>query len=754
MAGRQHAAVAGLSGRQDVSAERLATARELHRAGRLDEALAAYTALLAEDDGNAGLWHLRALAEQQLGRVAEARDCAGRALALDPLPPAYHLTAGHAASDAGDPVAAAAHFAQAAALQPDWGAAWASLGVALLDSGDAGGACEALGRAVALDPRAARAWNNLGLAELARERHDDAGAAFRRAIDVAPGYALAHLNLARLAERSGNGDLALAQLASAIASAPRMVEALLLRARILRRRRDPSAGEAHRAALAAAPAEARVRIAWADYLQETGQTPEAREEYRRAEALDRSRLRAALGAQLALPAVYADAAHLEQSRTQFMQGLEALHGEAARFIGRKPQVALAEAGWSNFYLAYQGRNDLRLQSRYGDLIEAVLRHDVPEFFRERPRRTRAGKHRIGFCSHFFFNCTAGRYFASWVLDLDRTRFDTEVFYTNPWIADDTRAIAAAAGRFHHVAGVPLLEVARRIADADLDVLVYPELGMYADTFALAALRLAPLQVAGWGHPTTTGLASIDVFLSSAAMEPPSAQDAYRERLVLLPGLGTRYAQPRLEATATRADFGLPDDATLYLLPQSIFKIHPDNDRLLAEVLARDPKGLLVLFAGGQEPLTEAFLARLAVPLAARGIDPGARVFLMRYMDHASYLQLNALCDVMLDTLHWSGGNTSLDALAVGLPVVTLPGDLMRGRQSAGMLGILGIEELVARDSEDYVAKAVAIAGDRNRRDELSRTIVSRLGLLFDRSEPVRALEDFLAAATLESPVRT
>jgi CRISPR-associated protein Csy1 len=235
------------------------------------------------------------------------------------------------------------------------------------------------------------------------------------------------------------------------------------------------------------------------------------------------------------------------------------------------------------------------------------------------------------------------------------------------------------------------------------------------------------------------------------MEPVRAGDAYRERLVLLPGLGTRYARPRIGASATRAEFGLPADATLYLLPQSIFKIHPDNDALVAEVLARDPKGVLVLFAGSQEPLTDAFLARLAVPLEARGIDPGERIFLMRYMDHNRYLQLNALCDVMLDTLHWSGGNTSLDALAMGLPVVTLPGELMRGRQSAGMLGILGVDELIANDLEDYAAKAVAIASDRDHRERLSRAIVDGLGLLFDRSEPVRAFEEFLAAAAVEPP---
>ena len=110
--------------------------------------------------------------------------------------------------------------------------------------------------------------------------------------------------------------------------------------------------------------------------------------------------------------------------------------------------------------------------------------------------------------------------------------------------------------------------------------------------------------------------------------------------------------------------------------------------------------------------------------------------------------MNASCDVMLDTLHWSGGNTSLDALASGLPVVTLPGSLMRGRQSRAMLTILEAGELIARDTEDYVERAVALGRDRDYRKAMSERIVANHGLLFDRDEPVRALERFFESVVL------
>jgi predicted O-linked N-acetylglucosamine transferase (SPINDLY family) len=101
---------------------------------------------------------------------------------------------------------------------------------------------------------------------------------------------------------------------------------------------------------------------------------------------------------------------------------------------------------------------------------------------------------------------------------------------------------------------------------------------------------------------------------------------------------------------------------------------------------------------------------------------------------------------MLDTLHWSGGNTSLDAIAMGLPIVTLPGELMRGRQSLAMLRALGLEELVARDRDDYARIATGLAGDPARRRDVVARMAARAGELFDQQAPLEALAEFLESA--------
>ncbi len=272
----------------------------------------------------------------------------------------------------------------------------------------------------------------------------------------------------------------------------------------------------------------------------------------------------------------------------------------------------------------------------------------------------------------------------------------------------------------------------------------PELGLEPTTFALAALRLAPLQCAAWGHPITSGHATIDVFFSSAEMEPADAAAHYTERLVLLPGIGTCYAKSPVPEDASRSRFGLPEAGTLFLCPQTHYKIHPENDALFARVLAAAPQSRLVLFEGRHPGLTNTYLQRLRGVLASHGVDTG-RLIVLAGVEHADYMRINTVCDAMLDTVRWSGGNTSLDALAAGLPIITLPGRFMRGRQSLGMLRLMGMDELIARDTDDYVQIAARIAAEPAWQRELSSRIRANAECVFDDRRPLAALTEFLLA---------
>jgi CRISPR-associated protein Csy1 len=179
---------------------------------------------------------------------------------------------------------------------------------------------------------------------------------------------------------------------------------------------------------------------------------------------------------------------------------------------------------------------------------------------------------------------------------------------------------------------------------------------------------------------------------------------------------------------------------LFLCPQSLFKIAPDDDALFACALAAVPAARLVLFEGRHPTLTARYLDRLAGAGIARD-----RLIVRPQCRHDVYLQMNIACTAMLDTRRWSGGNTSLDAIACGLPIVTLPGRFMRARQSAAMLALAGVEELIARDAEDYVRIAARLVSEPAWRESLAARLRAGRARVFDDPAPVRALADWLIA---------
>lgn len=522
-----------------------------------------------------------------------------------------------------------------------------------------------------------------------------ARAGYERALALWPGNADAHYNLAQLALRDGDGALATAALAAAGADdATRHDAALALALH----------GELAAARVAIAPLVGRARVD----------------------------LRAEIASRLFLPPVPASRAALDAAREHYAAGLDDLTARFDPAAIARAEPTLAPLAWSNFLLAYQGRDDRALQSRYGDWLAAAAAALAPEL--AAPRRA-AHPRRVALVSSFFRDSTVGAYFGRWVRALTEAGYETVLYALGPRFDAHTERLEAEASRALRLTG-SLDDAARAIRDAEAALVLYPELGMDARTFALAALRLAPLQAMAWGHPVTSGLPTIDAYFTAGAMEPAAAQSAYRERLIALPGLGTAYAPPPAAPALDRSALGLPG-GTLYLVPQAAFKIHPDNDAVYAQLLAEDRDATLVLFDNERRGMTE----RLAARFAAGGIAPARRVFLpMTSRDR--YLAINRACDVMVDTLHWSGGNTTLDALAVGLPVVTHRGDAMRGRQSAAMLELLGASEAqVAATPAALAARAVALAHDRGARREIAARVAAGLPALHRGDAALAALVD-------------
>lgn len=398
---------------------------------------------------------------------------------------------------------------------------------------------------------------------------------------------------------------------------------------------------------------------------------------------------AILQAHLGVSPVITSAAEIDAVRNAIAGRAESLLDTAVQPLG-----ALSEAAWFNFYLPYQGRNDRDLQAGWAALVQRSIKHYRPALLQ--PRRMHARKVlRVGLVGRWADN-VVGHYFGGWARAL--RRHGAQAILVQSGTSDTfTQQLRANVHGYIRL-DTDLDRAAQQLLDAEFDVIIYPEIGHDARLAVLAGCRLAPRQLLAWGLPTTSGLDTIDAFVSVASMEPDNANEHYAERLITLPHIGTRYPRPPAAPTLDRAAFGLPPDKRLYLFPHSPFKIHPDCDDMLCRLLHQDDSALLVMVETYNK--TQWPVMRDRMQRAMQGAGVGSfedRVIVLRPMARPYYLALHDHCDVLIDTLHFSGGNTTLDALAMGLPVVTVEGRLMRGRQSAAMLSLIGRDDLVCQD---------------------------------------------------------
>lgn len=608
--------------------------------------------------------------------------------------------------------------------------------------GDLEQAIAVLREAAALSPTATAAHKNLAALLAQAGRHDEVRAVLANAVSLLPADASLWARLAHAQADLGQAGEALASLARAEAAAPRDATTwAMIGGQLAEFGRWSDAERNLARASALDPGRPAIEITLAHAKQEAGADAPALQALARATSRDPGHLNAAVDERLYLPHLYADRNDLARWRARYAAGLERLVAESGRWTASAPQVFALNH--HNFLLAYQGEDDLPLQRTYSGFLAHLARAAQPELCAPRRPRFDGGRRlRIGFASGIFRDCTAGRYFERWVTGLDARRFERFVYHTAPISDDFTRRIAGGAEHFAALRRGDAAAAARIAAD-DLDVLVHPEVGMTPQSYLLAALRLAPVQIAGWGHPVTTGGAEIDHYLTCAAMEPPDAAQHYSERLIALPGPGVDYAMPALPAPLARAALGLPEGRRLYVCPQSLFKVHPDMDALFARLLAADEEGLLLFFQAPARAVTERLGARMQRALAAHGVPPRGQVKFLPRMSAENFRRVLGAADVVVDTLHWSGGNTSLDALASGTPIVTLPGRFMRGRQTAAMLGMAGLPELVAASPEDYVRIAVEAARDPGQNAHLREQVLAGREALFERREPIAALEEAL-----------
>ncbi len=734
-----------------------------------------YRQILKLDGANPIAHNNLGLALQACGRVDEAAACFENAIASKRDYVEAHNNLGIILTGKGDYEAAVASYEQAVAINPQYVDAISNMGIAYAEWGKGADAIRCHQRAIAIKPDHINSLNNLGMALTDLERFDEAAIHLQKALALNPGFPEARYNLGIVMNAQGKYAEALACYREAINQKPDYTEAYAnLGACLHVMGRLEEAVACYQKLLTIKPEHVEALNSLGNIMVDAGDHDGAIGYYERAIRIKpdfmpaHSNLGTALtlqGRMDAATACFERAIAVKPSLelaikkalcqlpiqpstaaiTEFRASLEQ---ELHRLSGAEPSHAdpVTAVGLVNYYTAYHGANDRTLQKMLAGLFADKYPHLAWRAPHSGRARRQGGLINVGFFSSHLYNHTIGHLNRGIIANLDRKRFEVVVIRPPSPQDEWSAAIDKSADR---VVAVPReLPAAREIiAEEKLDILFYLDIGMCPFTYFLAFARLAPVQCVTWGHPVTTGIPDIDYFITSKLLETPAVQEHYSEEAVLLQSLPTFYYRPETpDKRYSRGDFGLPEDANIYLCPQSLYKIHPDFDAAIMDILRRDPKGLVVFIAGKHQYWTR--LLRERWRHSAEMLIQ--RTIFLPHMDEKKFIGLMQLGDVIIDPFHFSGGKTTSEALGLGQPVVTMPGEFMRSRVTLACYRQMGMMDLVAENVQEYVSLALRLATDPVWRAEMVAKIHKLSPLLFEDMAAIREFEEFFSNAVAKT----
>jgi protein O-GlcNAc transferase len=715
-------------------------------AGRQEDALEFFKRVLAINPRAAINWHNCAMALIGSGRTEEAIDCFDKALALDPNDAGALVGRGRALHGLKRLNDALASFDFAISLRPSAPEALVGRGMALQDSGRHEEALACYNQVLRTAPTDIGALLNRAITLRSLRRHDESLASLSRVIalqpDCADGFRIRGMTLQQLRRY----DEARASLDRAIALKPNDIEALVARGLVLKEQGHLDAAMAWFERLSAAhPDRADVAYQWGLLCHLLGRVDAAIAQFERAVALKPDYMEARLALCMAqLPVLYKDENEIATRRDAYERHLVQLSCEVEQ---RRAFRDLTDCIGTiqPFLLAYQGRSDRSLQSRYGSIVCRAMNERFPP-------APLAGapapgeRVRIGIVSGFFYSHSNWKIpIRGWLGQLDRRQFQIFGYYTGHRSDAETAKAVELCDRFAR-GPMSIHRWRQTITDDALHVLIYPEVGMDQTTAQLATQRLAPIQCASWGHPDTSGFPTLDYYLSSALMEPPDGDAHYTERLVRLPNLSIYYEPPDVHPnSANRSALGMRADATVFWCGQSLYKYLPQFDQVFPRI-AREAGNCQFVFIGYSHgtDITEQFKRRLAQAFAALGLDAGDYCVFLPRLEQQKFFAAISLSDIFLDSIGWSGCNSTLESLSFDLPVVTMTSALMRGRHSTAILEMMGMKVTVAKSLDEYVSIAVRLAVDAPWRADIKVQTATLKQRVYRDRDCILALEEFLS----------
>jgi protein O-GlcNAc transferase len=695
--------------------------------GRAQEALESYERVLRLKPDHLSALYSRGAALLQLQRPQDALGCFEQVLRVKPDEGAALAGKGKALRDLGRLEEALQALARCAQLSPQNAQAHHNQGTVLWELRRDEEALESYERALRLDPAYAPSYHGRGSVLLRRERHAEALESYDRALQLDPNNAESYHDRGTVLWRLGRNAESLESLNRAAQLNPNNAETLLsLGNALLRMARPAEAVDHYNRALALDSSRVDTYRLCGKALLQLGRLQEAIANYDRLLELTPQSAEAHFGRGAALSSL----GRHEEAVPSFAKAIE-LDPNSPYAVGSLMQSRLEQCDWQGWAAGVAAVNSAVASNLLASIpLLFLVISDSPqaqlscarEYARDccpavQPavwsgQRWQHPRIKVAYVSADIREHPVSQLLAGVLEHHDRERF--EILALSLWEGDrgaPGRRIEAAVEHFVDVSGQGDVAVAQWINQQQVDLVVDLNGFTLGSRPGIFARRPAPIQATYLGYPGTMGSEYFDYLIADPVVIPAEARQHYTERVVWLPHCYLPFddRQGIAAETPTRAQAGLPEEGVVFCEFNNPYKINPPLFDIWMRLLRETPGSVLWLRSANAR-----VIGNLRQEALARGVEPARLVFAPSLPSTEEHLARQRLADLFLDTLPYNAHATAINALWVGLPVLTCRGDTFAGRVGASLLEAVGLPELITESLEEYEQRALELARDPQR----------------------------------------
>jgi len=398
-----------------------------------------------------------------------------------------------------------------------------------------------------------------------------------------------------------------------------------------------------------------------------------------------------------------------------------------------------------FYLAYQSGDNIKVLEYYGDMCCEVMK-EWQERNEYKSEKSITKKIKIGIVSAHVKNHSVWNAITKGILlKLNKKIFSIHTFNVGKSTDLETNIAINNSESYYHDVG-ELADWYRCLVHNNCDILIYPEIGMHALTFQLACTRISKIQLCMWGHPETSGLKTIDYFISAEMFENENSDKNYSEKLIKLPNLGTYLIEQRKNYNVTDLHYFEIENIPTLICAGALHKYEKKNDWLFIEIIKKCKKVKFLFFSPNKDWEMK-FYERMLIEFKKNNLEINSYVQIIPFLDESKFSNVLRNGTIYLDSIGFSGFNTAIKAIEENLPVVSLNNDKLKGNLANALLLRLGLRELIANSYEEYFEIINKILNDETYRQLIIKRIQENKKIIYEDEEVIHALENFILSKT-------